>query len=284
MRSARFVVALLWTALAGQVALTHVNGQDKTPEKVQSRITVLVPEKGHKETALTISGAATEQSGAERKFMTPPLEKGSTYTYTFQALVVPNNYTEITRTKSVTFKAGEEVKIDLTKKDDKNDKIVVRWVPTPDDIVDKMSEMAKISKDDVVWDLGCGDAVMLIRPILKFNAKRGVGIDIRPEMIDKAKEYAKKKGVLDKVELRVGDILDAKSMPDLKDCNVLLLYIGDDLGERLKPVLKANLKPGTRIVSHRFGLGDWAPNETVTVTGEDGAEYTLLLWIVPEKK
>lgn len=276
MRSVRFAVALLAAAMVGQVALAQ--------EKVQSRITVLVPEKGHKETVLTISGSATEQEGPERKFMTPPLDKGSTYTYTFQAVVEPNNYTVITRTKAVTFKAGDDVKIDFTKKDEKNDKIVVRWVPTPDDIVDKMSEMAKITKNDVVWDLGCGDAVMLIRPIMKFNAKKGVGIDIRPEMIDKAKEYAKKKGVLDKVDLRVGDILNDKAMPDLKDADVVLLYIGDDLGERLMPVLKANLKPGARVVSHRFSLGEWEPKETVTVTGEDGAEYTLLLWVVGEKK
>ncbi len=276
MRSARFVAAVMMAALVGQVALAQ--------DKVQSRITVLVPEKGHKETVLTISGAATEQSGPERKFMTPPLDKGSTYTYTFQAIVEPNNYTVITRTKAITFKAGEEVKIDLTKEDEKNDKIVVRWVATPDDIVDEMSKLAKITKDDVVWDLGCGDAVMLVRPILKFNAKKGVGIDIRPEMIDKAKEYAKKKGVLDKVDLRVGDILDAKAMPDLKDANVVLLYIGDDLGKRLMPVLKSSLKPGARVVSHRFSLGDWQPTETTMVTGEDGIEYTLLLWVVGEKK
>ena len=126
MRSARFVVALMVAAFLSQVALAQ--------DKVQSRITVLVPDKGHKETVLTISGAGTEQSGPERKFMTPPLDKGSTYTYTFQAIVEPNNYTVITRTKAVTFKAGEEVKIDLTKEDEKNDKIVVRWVATPDDM------------------------------------------------------------------------------------------------------------------------------------------------------
>lgn len=252
-------------------------------EKVQSKITVLVPERGHKETVLTISGAATEQSGGERKFVTPPLDKGGKYTYTFEAVIEPNNYTKITRSKEVTFKAGEEIKVDLTQKDEKNDKIVVRWVPTPNDIVDKMAEMAKVTKDDIVWDLGCGDAVMLIRPIKKFNAKKGVGVDIDPKMIARAKEYAKKQGVADRVELRVGDILDAKQMPDLKDADVVLLYIGDDLGERLGPVLQANLKPGARVVSHRFGLGKWQPTQTITVTGEDEADYTLHLWVVEKK-
>jgi len=276
MRSARFAVALLAAALVGQIALAQ--------DKVHSKITILVPEKGHKETIVKISGAATEQAGAERKFVTPPLDKGSNYTYTIEAVIEPNNYTKIMRSKSVTFKAGDDVKVDLTKKDEKNDKIVVRWVATPDDIVDKMSEMAKVSKEDIVWDLGCGDAVMLIRPIKKFNAKKGVGIDIDPKMIVRAKEYAKKQGVADKVELRVGDILDDKQMPDLKDADVVLLYIGDDLGERLGPVLQKNLKPGARVVSHRFTLGNWTPTTTTNVTGEDGSDYTLHLWVVGEKK
>jgi uncharacterized protein (TIGR03000 family) len=277
MRSARIIAALMMAALvAGQVTLAQ--------EKVQSKITVLVPERGHAETILTISNQPTEQTGTERKFLTPSLEKGAQYTYTFQAIIEPNNYTKITRTKSVTFKAGDDVKVDLTVKDEKNDKIVVRWVPTPDDIVDKMSEMAKVTKDDVIWDLGCGDAVMLVRPILKYKAKKGVGVDIDPKMIEIAKKYAKEKGVSDRVELRVGDILDAKQMPDLKNATVVLLYIGDDLGERLGPVLQANLKPGARVVSHRFSLGDWEPTRKETVTGEDGADYDLLLWIVPEKK
>jgi hypothetical protein len=73
-------------------------------------------------------------------------------------------------------------------------------------------------------------------------------------------------------------------MPDLKNADVILLYIGDDLGERLGPVLRANLKPGARVVSHRFNLGDWQPTQSTTVTGEDGSDYVLHLWVVGEKK
>lgn len=252
-------------------------------KKVESRFTVLVPEAGHKETILTIGGMPTEQRGGERKFVTPPLDKGYSYNYTFQAVIEPNNYTTITRSKTVTFKAGENLTVDLREKDEKNDKIVVRWVPTPDDIVDKMCELAKVTRDDVIYDLGCGDAVMLIRPIKKFSAKKGVGIDIKPEMIERAKENAKKSGVADKVELRVGDILNVTNK-DLPDASVVLLYIGDDLGERLSPVLRKALKPGARVVSHRFHLGDWTPTETKEVTGEDGFQYTLHLWIVGSEK
>jgi uncharacterized protein (TIGR03000 family) len=278
-----FAVAWLVLGLVG-----FVGAQEKKTDKVEkgdkvvSRFTVLVPEAGHKETVLKIGGMATEQRGGERKFITPPLDKGFSYTYVLDAVIEPNNYTKIFRKKSVTFNAGDNLTVDLRQKD-KDEKIEVRWVPTPDDIVDKMCELAKVTKDDVVYDLGCGDAVMLIRPIKKFYAKKGVGIDIDAKMIERAKENVKKAGVADRVELRVGDILNVTNK-DLPDASVVLLYIGDDLGERLSPVLQKALKPGARVVSHRFHLGDWTPTETKEVTGEDGFQYTLHLWIVGSKK
>jgi uncharacterized protein (TIGR03000 family) len=278
-------------ALAALFGLPGIaNAQEKTQEKAQEKkpaiIKVIVPEKGfdNKDTAVTIEGKVTETTGKERMFMTPPLESGKTYLYKIEALIEPNNYTKITRTKEIEFKAGETVTVDLTKKDDKTDKIVVRWVPTPDDIVDKMCEMAKVGKDDVVYDPGCGDAVMLIRPIKLFGAKRGIGIDIDPEMIEKAKVKAKAEGVADKVIVRLGDILNEKDMEDVKEASVVLVYIGDDLGARMSPVLQKVLKPGTRIVSHRFSLGDWKPDKTETVKGADGDEYVLHYWVVKAKE
>jgi uncharacterized protein (TIGR03000 family) len=269
-----FVVACLAFGLVGTA-----QAQDK--DKVKSRFTVKVPERGFKETVLTIGGQATEQSGSERKFVTPDLEKGGTYVYEFKAVIEPNNYTTITRTKKITFKAGDNPTVDLTHKDP-DEKIVVRWVPTPTDIVHKMCEMAKVGKNDTVYDLGCGDAIMLIEPIRKYGAKKGVGIDIDPKMIDRAKENTKKAGLSDKIDLKVGDILNVTA-EQMKDADVVLLYIGDDLGERLSPTLKKALKPGARVVSHRFSLGDWMPTETKEVQGEDGGTYTLLLWVVPKK-
>lgn len=282
--------ALLVGLLATGSQRTWAQDKDKkeaAAEKAPVEVTVMVPERGHKETVLRVltdKGAnkvVIEGKGTTRKFTTPALEKGYKYSYTFEALIEPNNYTKIYRTKTISFKPGEKVELDLRVKDPKNDKIVVRWVPTPGDIVDKMAEMAKTTKDDVVYDLGCGDAVMLIRPIKKLGVKKGVGIDIDPKMIEKAKANAKEAGVLDKLDLRVGDILNVK---DMADADVVLLYIGDDLGERLSPVLQKTMKPGARIVSHRFTLGDWKPDQTLTVKGEDGDEYTLHLWTVPKKK
>jgi len=281
---------------------------NEAQEKVSSEFTVLVaPKESVDETELHIGSAiqfagsakATDEekkreeqekkgnlfwkkiSGdGEKRVFKLSLEKGKEYKFRIQTLVQPNNYERITRFKEITIKGGDNVEVDLSKKLP-TDLTWARWVPTPDDIVDKMSAMAKVTKDDVVYDLGCGDAVMLIRPIQKFNAKRGVGIDIDPEIVVKARENVKKANLEKKVEIRQGDILNVK---DMSEATVVLLYIGDVLGERLSPVLKKTLKPGARIVSHRFLLGDWRPTRTETVTGADGYEYTLHVWVVAEAK
>lgn len=278
------MLSLAFATLFGLVGLVNAQDKDKDKDKLTTTVKVLLPEERYKATVLTIEGKATKTTGTERIFTTPPLEPNKTYVYKIEALIEPNNYTKITRTKEVEFKAGETITVDMRNKDDKNDKIVVRWVPTPDDIVDKMSEMAKIGKDDVVYDPGCGDAVMLIRPIKKFGAKKGIGIDIDPVMVEKAKLKAKAEGVTDKVVIRKGDILNEKDMEDLAEATVVLIYIGDDLGARMSPLLQKVLKPGTRIVSHRFTLGDWKPDKTEVIMGADGDEYTLHYWVVKEKK
>jgi uncharacterized protein (TIGR03000 family) len=259
--------------------------QDKKP--APATIKLLIPEKPTR-TEVTIEGKKQDEPAdikdGIRVFTTPELEPGKTYAYTIECVVVPNNYTRITRTRDVTFKAGDVVEVDVRKEDPKNkDKIVVRWVPTPDDIVDKMCEMAKVTKDDVVHDYGCGDAVMLIRPIQKFGAKKGFGNDIDPKMVKVAKENVKKAGLEDKITIVEGDILKMTEK-DVGEATVVLLYIGDDLGAKLGPLLKNSLKPGTRIVSHRFHLGDWKPDKTTEVTGMDGDQYTLHMWTVPERK
>jgi uncharacterized protein (TIGR03000 family) len=264
--------------LAGFAHSISAQDEKKAPtEKAPATIIVLVQESNYKPTIVKIEGVPTKQKGAKREFTTPPLEPGKNYVYQIECLVEPNNYTKISRPREVTFKAGETVVVDLTKEDKKLDKIVVRWVPTPDDIVDKMSEMAKVTKEDIVYDLGCGDAVMLIRPIKNSGAKKGVGIEIDPKIVEKAKENVKNAGLTDKIDIRQGDILDVK---DMGDATVVLLYIGDDLGARLSPVLKKSLKPGARIVSHRFKLGDWEPTKSIKVMGADGDEYELHLWEV----
>ncbi len=258
-------------------------------EKINSTITILVPEKGQEETVLKVNGKVIDGDGGTRVYKTS-LEKGKEAKFKIEILVEPNNYTKITRRKEITLKGGEndKVKIDMTGEQSfeevsRPDDIVVRFVPTPGDIVDQMSKLAKIGKKDVVYDLGCGDAIMLIRPIQKFGALKGVGVEYDPEVMKLAVENVKKAKLEDKIVIRQGDMLKLKPK-DVEDATVVLLYIGDDLGKRVSPVLKNTLKPGSRIVSHRFLLGDWKSDKSITVKGEDGGEYELHLWIVPERK
>ena len=275
---------LIAAALAAAV-VAPAPAQEK--KAAPATIKLLIPEKPTR-TEVTIEGKKQDEPADAkdglRVFTTPDLEPGKTYAYTIECVVVPNNYTRITRTREVSFKAGDVVEVDVRKEDPKTkDKIVVRWVPTPDDIVDKMCEMAKVTKDDVVHDYGCGDAVMLIRAVQKFGAKKGFGNDIDPKMVAVAQDHVKKAGLEAKIKVVQGDILKMTEK-DCGEATVVLLYIGDDLGAKLSPVLQKALRPGARIVSHRFLLGDWKPKETKEVTGADGEEYTLHLWVVPDRK
>src|SRR5207253_1237904 len=112
----------------------------------------------------------------------------------------PNNYTKITRKRTVKAKPGGAVEVDLTVKDDKHpDDIVVRWVPTPKDMVEAMCRLGRVGKNDVVYDLGCGDGIMVYTAVKKFGAKRGVGVDIDAKLIAQCKAKAKEESLEDKV-------------------------------------------------------------------------------------
>ena len=276
---------LLIAAALAVAAAAPGAAQDK--KAAPATIKLLVPDRPTR-TEVTIEGKKQDEPAdakdGVRVFTTPDLDPAKTYQYKIECVVVPNNYTRITRVREVTFKAGDTVEVDVRKEDPKNkDKVFVRWVPTPDDIVDKMCEMAKVTKDDVVHDYGCGDAVMLIRAVKQFGAKKGFGNDIDPKMVAQAHEKVKAAGLEDKITVVEGDILKMTEK-DCKEATVVLLYIGDDLGAKLSPVLQKALSPGARVVSHRFKLGDWKPDKTITVTGADGDDYTLHLWTVPERK
>jgi uncharacterized protein (TIGR03000 family) len=267
-------------ALAGVVllALNAVTfSQDDIPKKSPATIIVKI----FKDATLEIEGAATKKKGEERKFVSPDLEPGTKYKYTLVARWEPNNYTKITRTKVVPIKAGETVNVDMTVKDPKQlDEIVIRFVPTPKEVVEAMCKLADVKQDDVVFDLGCGDGRLVIMAVEKFGAKKGIGVDLDPERIKESKENAKNSKVEDKLEFREGDVF---KVPDLEKASVILLYMSDELGEQLGPILRKRLKPGSRIVSHRFLLGDWKPEKTETME-VDGEEYKIHLWKVEKKE
>ncbi len=236
---------------------------------------VLVPE--DQEVKILINGKSVESKGAERTLTAPPLAKGKEV-YEVTATWATNNYTEFFRSKKVAPEPGKTITVDLRQADPKNpDRIEIRYVPTPDDVVARMCKLAKVTKDDIVYDLGCGDGRIVIAAVKDFGAKRGVGVDLDPERIKESKENAEKSGVKGQLEFRVGDVL---KIDDLSSATVVMLYMGDDVNLRLRPILQKTLRPGARIVSHRFGMGDWEPERKETFVAEDGDEYTLLLWTI----
>ena len=150
----------------------------------------------------------------------------------------------------------------------------VVWVPTRDAVVDKMLDLAQVTSQDYVIDLGSGDGRMVIAA-----AKRGaraLGIEYNPEMVVLSKRNAVTEGVADKTEFVKADIFES----DFSRASVISMFLLPELNLKLRPRL-LKLKPGTRIVSNTFPMGDWTPDESVDVAGDCGAYCTALLWIVP---
>jgi uncharacterized protein (TIGR03000 family) len=174
-------------------------------------------------------------------------------------------------------KVEQPKKEEPKKVDPKNEETIkVPYVPTPHAIVTKMLQMAKVTDKDVVYDLGCGDGRIVVSAVKDFKAKKGVGIDLNPERIKESKENAKKAKVEDKCEFREGDVLKIK---DLSEASVVTLYMFPEVNQRLAPILKKTLKPGSRIVSHDFDMGDeWKPDETITIKDDEGIEHFLFIW------
>jgi cyclopropane fatty-acyl-phospholipid synthase-like methyltransferase len=139
-----------------------------------------------------------------------------------------------------------------------SDREEIPFVPTPIEVVDRMLELAEVSKDDVVYDLGSGDGRIVIRAAKKYGA-RGVGIEMDASLLAKARVAARAEGVEDRVEFRTQDALKT----DLSPATVVTLYMLPWFNEAMKPRFKKFLKPGTRIVAHDYGIEGWEPDKTV---------------------
>ncbi|MCS7023605.1 MAG: class I SAM-dependent methyltransferase [Bryobacteraceae bacterium] len=159
----------------------------------------------------------------------------------------------------------------------------VPYVPTTEEAVQAMLELAGVQKNDVVYDLGCGDGRIVIAAAKKYGA-RGVGIDINPERIKEARENAKKAGVEHLVRFEENDLFEA----DIREATVVTLFLLSSINLKLKPKLLAELKPGTRVVSNTFDMGDWKPDREAHVGGNDNEDgylsRKLFLWLIPEKR
>jgi len=147
------------------------------------------------------------------------------------------------------------------------------FVPTPLDVVKRMLKLAGVTKRDIVYDLGCGDGRIVITAAAIYGA-RGVGFDIDPDRIKESQENAKKAGVEQLVTFKLQDALTA----DVSRATVVTLYLLSSSNARLRPLLTKQLKPGARIVSHAFDMGDWAPAKVERFDDEMGISRTLFLW------
>lgn len=158
----------------------------------------------------------------------------------------------------------------------------VPYVPTTEAAVSAMLKLADVKKTDIVYDLGCGDGRIVIAAAKDFGA-RGVGIDINPERIREANANAKRAGVEHLVRFEENDLFQA----DFHEASVVTIFLLPDINLKLRPKLLKELKPGSRLVSNTFDMGDWkADKEAIVDTGnqEDSLSHQLYLWIVPARR
>jgi ubiquinone/menaquinone biosynthesis C-methylase UbiE len=157
----------------------------------------------------------------------------------------------------------------------------ILYVPSEQVVVDKMLEMAKIKKDDVVFDLGCGDGRIVVSAAKKYGAK-GVGVDIDPDRVqDSLKTMRIAKVGSDLVDIRQGDALKVK---DLEKATVIMLYMLPEFMEKLEPQMKKRLKPGTRIVAHDYPFPNMEPDQVVEFDTGGSRPKFLYMWTIREPK
>jgi hypothetical protein len=150
----------------------------------------------------------------------------------------------------------------------------VHFVPTPTAVVDAMLKLANVTASDVVYDLGSGDGRIVIAAAQKFGA-RGVGIELDRQLVNEANKKARKAGVAEKVTFLSVDLFKA----DISEATVVTWYLLPSINLRLQPKLMRELKPGTRMVSHRFDMGAWRPEQELIVRGAH-----VYLWTIPDRQ
>lgn len=150
-------------------------------------------------------------------------------------------------------------------------------IPSHPDVIQDILNLAKITPEDIFYDLGCGDGQMVIAAALQCGA-RGVGVDIDPDRIQAANENARAAGVSDRVTFRHQNIFES----DFSDGTVVYVYLLPHVNKRLRPMLWKQLKPGTRVLSLDFDMEDWEPEQVIYVPTPE-AEFTIYRWVISEK-
>ena len=155
----------------------------------------------------------------------------------------------------------------------------VPYVPTKHGIVDIMLEMAKVTSDDILYDLGCGDGRIVITAAKKIGT-HGTGIDIDPDRIEECTENAERADVTDRVKFIQQDLFQA----NISEATVIALYLLPSVNLRLRPKIFSEVKPGTRVISHNYNMGEWEPDISKEITDDMDFEYdshTVFFWVVP---
>jgi uncharacterized protein (TIGR03000 family) len=257
------------------------------------------------EALVAVDGVPVKQTGPQRRLITPPFETGQKATYTLSATFTKDGKTVVLE-KVVNVEGGKVSRVDLTsgptrvveaktieskkeevkitpKKEEPKKEVHLDapYKPTPNKIVEEMLKLASVKEGDVVYDLGSGDGRIVIAAVEKFKAKKGVGIELAPERVKLSKENAGRAGVAGKVEIRESDLL---KLTDVSEANVVTLYLLPEVNQKLKPMLQKSLKPGSRVVSHDFNMGDWKADKEITVLDEVGKPHVLYLWTIPAPK
>lgn len=274
--------------LALFAGVSRLSSQQNGEPTAPATIRVTLPENAR----LEIEGVQTKQTGAVRIFESPALAPNKKYNYTLKARWVEGGK-EVLREQTLRVEAGRESAVDLRqaapveatllaaaqdKKKPRRQPDVI-YVPTPQEVVDKMLEVAKVTKDDILFDLGCGDARIPTTAARKYGCKSW-GFDIDPQRIkDSMATRAKEKADVQKlITIEEKDIFTL----DLSKASVVTLYLLPELNVKLIPQLE-KLKPGSRIVSHDFDMEGVKPDQHITMKVNE-VEHEIYLWTVPLKK
>ena len=166
----------------------------------------------------------------------------------------------------------------LAQQSDVESKKIVPFVPTPQDVVERMLALAQVKKGDVVYDLGSGDGRIVITAAKKYGVK-AVGFEIDPDLLRQSRESIRKEGLEKLAEIREQDILTV----DLSAATVVTMYLLPEVNLRLRPNVLRQLKPGSRLVSHDFDMGDWKPLKVEHIKDSSGWDHTIYLWRIEKQ-